>query len=266
VVTGDPAALAEELFALRFELQALADAVMAGTSERWVDGFVPWATTVAHRQRYTYAATMAANRRVLDIACGAGCGSHILASAGAASVLGVDVDPSAIRYARHRYAHPGCVFAVADAEAWRPEGEFDLVVSFETVEHLGRPESLLHSIARALAPTGTALVSTPLAAKDGSRPTNPYHLHEWTEPGFTELLAKAGLVVQRTWYQGVRQAAGVVPRLRRGLRRLGRPRTPASVHQLTGELQDSLAPYRSAGLQPKFQLHLVARTPPRPGD
>jgi hypothetical protein len=57
-----------------------------------------------------------------------------------------------------------------------------------------------------------------------------------------------------------------VPCLRRGLRQLGRPLSPASVHRLSGDLQDSLAPYRSAGLQPKFQLHLVARIPPRPGD
>lgn len=254
----DTAETAEELFALRFELQALADALLAGKSERWVDGFVPPATSAAHRARYAYAASVAMGRRVLDVSCGTGCGSHTMAAAGARDVVGLDIDPEAIRYARQRYHHSRATFLVADAETWMPDGTFDLVVSFETIEHLRRPDALLSMIARALAPSGQGLLSTPVALRDGERPTNPYHVQEWTEPAFVALLAAAGLVTRRTWYQGVRPTGELAGRIRRGIRRVLGAASP-DAFGATGALHDSLAPYQRLRLRPKFQMHLVER-------
>jgi len=249
--------LAEELFALRFELIALANSALAGKSERWVDGFVPETTAYAHRRRYELAASRAAGRRVLDLSCGAGAGSRAMAVAGATSVLGVDIDPDAIRYARHRHSHERCRFVQGDAETWSSDSRFDLIVSFETIEHLEKPETLLATIERVLAPGGECLISTPVASEAGSRPTNPYHLQEWTRQEFVTMLRTAGFSIADTWYQGVRPHGGLAGRARRGLARLlssGREGT-ALAH---GEgLLESADFYRRSGLRPKFQVHLV---------
>ena len=248
----------DELFATRFELRALADSLIAGTSERWVDGFVPLSTALPHRRRYAYAATLAPGRRVLDLSCGAGCGSFTLAAAGAVEVVGLDLDPDAIRYARRRYGHERCRFERADAETWQPDGPFDLVVSFETIEHLRRPEALLATLKRALARHGESLISTPMAVSDAERPTNPFHAHEWTLPAFVGLLEDAGFAVRRTWFQGVRRPPGLPSRI---YRRLGQLLGRSSVGPggLVGEeLVDSLASYRRHRLAPKFQMHLIA--------
>jgi 2-polyprenyl-3-methyl-5-hydroxy-6-metoxy-1,4-benzoquinol methylase len=250
--------VADELFATRFELDALASSLIDGTSERWVDGFVPLSTAIAHRRRYAFAATRAPGRRVLDLSCGAGCGSYALATAGAAEVVGVDLDPDAVRYARLRYHHDRCSFHRADAESWTPEQPFDLVVSFETIEHLQRPAEMLATLKRSLAPDGEALISTPVALTDVERPSNPYHIHEWTVAAFEALLAEAGFAVRQTWYQGVRPFPGVAARISRGIGRvLGGGSTLES--RLTGDgLHESLAPYRRLRLRPKFQMHLIA--------
>jgi 2-polyprenyl-3-methyl-5-hydroxy-6-metoxy-1,4-benzoquinol methylase len=250
--------LADELFATRFELEALANSLIAGTSERWVDGFVPLSTSLPHRRRYAYAATLAPGRRVLDISCGTGSGSRTLAAAGAAEVVGIDLDPDAIRYARLRHHHERCSFHQADAETWTPEAPFDLVVSFETIEHLRRPEAMLATIKRALSRDGMGLISTPVALSDAERPTNPHHVHEWTVPTFVAMLAGSGLTVRRTWFQGVRQPPGLAGWIHRRMGRLlgnastGRSRLPGD------ELLESLTPYRRLRLRPKFQMHLIA--------
>ena len=89
------------------------------------------ATLRLHLERYEFAARFLAAGRVLDIACGAGYGTRLLAdrAAGRCAVLGVDRSESAIDYARARYGGAGVEFLAADALAFRdPEG-FDAIVS-----------------------------------------------------------------------------------------------------------------------------------------
>lgn len=254
-----PRNVQDELFVTRFELQALADAVVSGKSERWVEGFVPLSTSLAHRRRYEHAALRAAGRRVLDLSCGAGAGSYTMATAGAASVLGLDIDHAAVRYARLRYAHEHCSFREAAAETWRPDSTYDLVVSFETIEHLRRPELLLAALKRALAPDGEGLISTPIAPTDRQQPGNPYHVQEWTEAGFIALLAAAGFVVKETWYQAVRGSTGIWGKVHRTLRRALGGTATGGLSLSDGALRP-MAPYRRLGLHPKFQVHLITHS------
>jgi SAM-dependent methyltransferase len=99
---------------------------------------------------------------VLDAACGEGYGSALLART-ATSVLGVDIDGASIAHARERYgARENLRYEVGDATALAVEpGSCDLVVSFETLEHVEAQERMLEGFARALTDDGVLVVSSP---------------------------------------------------------------------------------------------------------
>ena len=105
-----------------------------------------------HEARYIFATTYAKGLKVLDIACGNGYGSLIL-SAEAASVTGVDPSDTPLHNADH--------FIRSYAEQIAFEEEFDLVVSFETIEHTISPAHFLERIWRAAKPGGRAILSFP---------------------------------------------------------------------------------------------------------
>lgn len=147
-----------------------------------------------HWHRYAFARSLARGRRALDAACGEGYGSAMLARAGATAVLGVDLDPASVAHAVRRYRGlPGLRFEQADATRLEalPDAAFDLVVSFETLEHVQDQERLLDGLARVLAPGGVLLVSTPDRPNytpPGSAP-NPFHVRELDLAEFEALLA-----------------------------------------------------------------------------
>jgi O-antigen biosynthesis protein len=141
-----------------------------------------------HLKRYAFAEPWCTGREVLDVACGAGYGSAALADF-AQSVVGVDRDEDAIAYAAERYARPNVRFEVVDAQSLPYDARsFDTVCSFETIEHLDRPEALVREAARVLRPDGTWLVSTPQAPETTHTPANPYHRVEFARDDFVRLL------------------------------------------------------------------------------
>jgi ubiquinone/menaquinone biosynthesis C-methylase UbiE len=163
------------------------------TPERLVPGTVEWEVLEAeHRQRYEFFAARAKGLRVLDVACGVGYGSQMLAACGAASVTGVDISAEAIESARKHFAHPSVEFIACDASGLARLGrEFDMAVSFETVEHLAEPEVLLREVQRVLTPGGCFVCSTPnrdYERRSGTR--NPYHLCEWTYDEFHDAFSQ----------------------------------------------------------------------------
>lgn len=146
-----------------------------------------------HWHRYAFARALAPGRRVLDAACGEGYGSALLARAGA-DVLGVDIGADAVAHARARYAGiAGLRFEQADATALdaHADASFDLVLSFETLEHVHAQERLLDGFARLLAPGGLLLVSTPdkRTYTDLTGEVNPHHVRELYRDEFEALLA-----------------------------------------------------------------------------
>jgi SAM-dependent methyltransferase len=163
--------------------------------ERAMPGQPTWAEMAGpHIARYVFASEFARSRRVLDAGFGAGYGSAILAGAGAASVTAADVDSDAVRQAQQRFAGTGVEFVLDDCqELAKLSGPFDVVCSFEMIEHLPEPERFLRSAARVLASEGLLLISTPDRASSppevGGRPRNPFHLREWYRDEFAALLA-----------------------------------------------------------------------------
>ncbi len=97
----------------------------------------------------------------------------------------------AIAYARDTYAAPGLAFEAHDAFAFEPDERFEVVVSFETIEHVPDVAGLMRRLALLLGPGGTFVGSVPVTV---STDANPFHVHDFTEEGFESLIRSAGLV------------------------------------------------------------------------
>jgi SAM-dependent methyltransferase len=143
-----------------------------------------------HLKRYEFALDWCTGRDVLDAACGTGYGSALLARS-ARSVVGVDISGDAIAYAKQRYGDDGIRFLAGDVtELPFTDGSFDVVCSFETVEHLDDPDRFVHECARVLRGDGTLLMSTPCVPETTRTPENPFHRVELAPVDFADLLRR----------------------------------------------------------------------------
>lgn len=146
------------------------------------------------------AASLAAGKRVLDAASGEGYGSFLLAR-DAASVVGVDVSADAIVHAQQRYARSNLRFEAASVTALpQPDASIDLVVSFETIEHLTAQAPMLAEFRRVLAPGGVLLISSPNRSvyNEGGGIDNHFHVRELDRAELAALLAPA--FPAQAWY------------------------------------------------------------------
>ena len=146
-----------------------------------------------HWHRYAFALPFARGRRVLDAACGEGYGSALLARE-ASRVVGVDLSPDAVEHARARYGTvANLAFEVGDATALEghDDASFDLVVSFETLEHVEQQARMLDGFARVLAPGGLLILSSPdkRTYSDATGFRNEHHVRELYREELEALLA-----------------------------------------------------------------------------
>jgi len=141
-----------------------------------------------HLVVYEWIAARVGGKRVVDMACGEGYGSDVLART-AASVVGVDANPEAHEHARLRYARPSLRFERDLVESF---AEFcDAVVFLQTIEHVEEPGAILDHFKSMLAPGGVAYLSTPnlltLAPPGAEKSGNPWHVREYRAGEFREL-------------------------------------------------------------------------------
>jgi SAM-dependent methyltransferase len=148
------------------------------------------ATLGLHLARYEFAAKHLRPGRVLDLACGVGYGTKLLAERSGNPVLGADLSREAIEYARSRYQGPGIEFRVADAMTFADPAGFDSIVSLETVEHLPDPHGFLAHAVSLLRPGGSFVASVPTTP---STDVNPHHRHDFSERSFRAAVAVHGL-------------------------------------------------------------------------
>lgn len=156
---------------------------------------------IHHLARYHWAAQVLASlspRRVLDVACGAGYGSFMIAEKiSGVLVKGVDYDERAIEYARKEYARSGVSFERGNLVTWRSEegpgeplGRFDVILSFDTIEHLLHREIALLRIAENLEDGGFLLMSTPLDVENKLNPGWEHHKIEYSFADLRKLLSR----------------------------------------------------------------------------
>jgi 2-polyprenyl-3-methyl-5-hydroxy-6-metoxy-1,4-benzoquinol methylase len=131
----------------------------------------------AHIGRYQAGLGVVKDKVVLDIACGSGYGTQIMA-ASASRVYGVDVDEPTIRYAKEHYAADNIEYLVGDGVAIPlSDHSVDVVVSYETIEHIEDYQTFMKEVKRVLKPGGVLLLSTPNDIEYGEG--NHYHIHEF---------------------------------------------------------------------------------------
>ncbi len=131
-----------------------------------------------HLVVYEWIAERVAGLRVVDMACGEGYGSDLIAARGAASAVGVDANPDAHEHARLRYVRPNLRFERDLVESFAEP--CDAVVFLQTIEHVEDPGAILEHFKSMLGSAGgTVFVSTPnlltLAPPGAEKSDNPWH-------------------------------------------------------------------------------------------
>ncbi len=162
------------------------------TGERFVTSYDSPQISYEHWHRYAYAAQWVAGKSVLDMACGEGYGSALLAKT-ATEVVGMDISPETVAHAEETYCLPNLFFVTAQAGGIPAgNGVFDVVVSFETIEHVDQntQQEFLREIKRVLKPDGLLIMSTPnkLIYSDLPKYHNEYHVKEFYFREFKDFL------------------------------------------------------------------------------
>ena len=139
--------------------------------------------------------------RILDIACGTGFGTDILANSTKGMVIGGDIVPEVIEDCRKNWKKNNLEFRVLDGTKLDfPDQYFDKIVSFETIEHTGQYREMVAEFARVLKPGGQLILSTPnreVSSPDGII-RNPFHVQEFTYDELKQVLENAFPKVQIT--------------------------------------------------------------------
>jgi SAM-dependent methyltransferase len=166
-----------------------------------------------HWHRYAFARRFVGGKRVLDAACGEGYGTALLGTV-ASSVIGIDIDMATIDRARAAYGDGKRVQFIASSCTGLPlpSASIDVVVSFETIEHLTAADQLgmLIEFARVLTSDGILVMSSPNRRlyRDARNYVNPYHLQELYRDDLARLLAKR-LPAQRWHHQRLGYWSGI---------------------------------------------------------
>lgn len=146
-----------------------------------------------HWNRYLSVLEFCRGKDVLDAACGTGYGSSLLARE-ARSVIGLDISNDVIQKASVEYPRTNLKFRVGNVtEMPLPESSIDVVLSFETIEHIPfeSQRAFLKEVKRVLRPNGFFIVSTPCHEKSAENVHgNPFHLGEMELPVFKKILSQ----------------------------------------------------------------------------
>lgn len=164
-----------------------------------------------HLARYSFSIPYVKGR-TLDIACGAGYGTHMIAKACkkvTQEIVGVDVDPATVAYANSKYNHQFVTYQQGDAtdpQLVQKLGAFTTILSFETIEHVTNDHLFMENLYQMLLPGGMLVLSTPFGQGKGKPCGSPFHVHQYTREEFyalfnrfkdVEIFYQSGVAIER---------------------------------------------------------------------
>jgi SAM-dependent methyltransferase len=177
--------------AVKTELEPTGERVIEDAYRRSLGAYVIY---LFHLASYRFAESYCRGQAVLDLGCGSGYGAAHLAQT-ARSVDGVDVSAEAIDFARKRYSRPNLVYQKIDPDVALPfpDAVFDVVLSFQVIEHVVDVDGYLREAYRVLRPGGYLIVITPDRRHrllPGQKPWNRWHLREYSAKSLTAVAAR----------------------------------------------------------------------------
>jgi len=140
--------------------------------------------------RYNLARAYAENKKVLEIACGAGMGLGYLAER-ATNVVGGDIDPKLVEIASEIYKEDSKV-TVEEIDAHKlpyKDSSFDLILMYESVYYLSDIDKFISEVKRTLTPNGQLIISTVNREWHGFNPS-PHSIKYYSLKELNELMTK----------------------------------------------------------------------------
>ena len=142
--------------------------------------------------RYYFAVRYSNGKKVLDLGCGLGFGSHILRR-NAEVVFGIDISESSISFSSNSYSDSNLFFLLGDGSNLPfPDNYFDMITCFEVIEHIDDHDNFLNECKRVLNSKGLFLCSTPnkrFHSGYWNKPLNPFHNQEFNMEDFYKLIS-----------------------------------------------------------------------------
>ncbi len=167
------------------------DQFLYKSNERIIPGSVSQAALSEHFARYLFAKKYSQGKRVLNVASGCGYGSEILNSS-AREIFNIDISEQLVAYGNLNYGNYKNHFLTMDAQKMAfPDKYFDLIVTFETFEHLPKYSNFLTECHRVLKDNGKIILSMPnkkITSPSFDKPVNMFHFKEWTIEEFERII------------------------------------------------------------------------------
>lgn len=190
---------------MRTKLEPTGERMIEEAYHRTLGGYVIY---LIHSASYAFAEKYCNGKRVLDLGCGSGYGASRIASL-ALSVHAVDISPDAVAYSAEHYSRENVHFSVIEPDAPLPfaDESFDVVLSFQVIEHVVGDRAYLREASRVLAENGVLILITPDRKNrlfPYQKPWNRWHLREYK---MTELylLASEFFKIERALEMGMRE-------------------------------------------------------------
>lgn len=149
-----------------------------------------------HVATYKFCLPYLRQKKVLDFGCGSGYGTHFVSSE-CQHITGIDISAGAIEYARQNYSNENLEYLKINNIESEPlpfkDNEFDVVISFQVMEHICQVDKYLSEIRRVLRGGGTLIIATPDRTSrlfPGQRPWNVYHVTEYSPEAFYSIVAR----------------------------------------------------------------------------
>lgn len=175
---------------MNIELEPSGERVIEEAYQKSLGGYVIY---LMHVASYRFARDHCKGLQVLDLGCGSGYGAASLADI-AASVVAVDISADAVAFAAERYRAGNLSFQVIDGSGPLPfaDGQFDVVLSFQVIEHVHDTATYLREARRVLKPGGVMIIVTPdrtLRLLPFQKPWNRWHVREYSMASLERMVA-----------------------------------------------------------------------------